>query len=130
MHGLFKVNMKWNARIKKNNYSLSLKSMGKTISPFLIILIMTHNIEFVSRATSLFVTWNVIWILVTTTFSPIYTHTHTHTQTCEMTGFQSWWIINVHTPWVIQCFSHLFLWKFAERSKRHLMSCLFYNLTE
>jgi hypothetical protein len=29
--------------------------MGKTISPFLIILTMTHNIEFVSRATSLFV---------------------------------------------------------------------------
>ena len=40
----------------KDNYSSSLKSMGKTISPFFIILTMTHMMEFVSSATSLFVT--------------------------------------------------------------------------
>ena len=42
--------------------------MSKTISPFLIILSMTHMIEFVSSAASVFVTWDVIWILVTLTF--------------------------------------------------------------
>jgi len=52
----------------KDNYSLSLKSMSKTISPFLIILTMTHMIEFVSSAASVFVTCDVICILVTSTF--------------------------------------------------------------
>ena len=50
------------------NYSLSLKSMSKTISPFLIILTMNHMMEFVSSATSVFITWDVICILVTSTF--------------------------------------------------------------
>jgi hypothetical protein len=40
----------------KDNYSLSLKSMSMTFSPFLIILSMTHMMEFVSGATSVFVT--------------------------------------------------------------------------
>jgi hypothetical protein len=57
----------------KDNYSSSLKSMSKTISPSLIILTMIHNLGFVSSATSIFVTLDVIWILVTMTFSPIYT---------------------------------------------------------
>ena len=39
----------------KDNYSLSLKSMSKTISPFLIMLTMTH-MEFVSSAASISVT--------------------------------------------------------------------------
>ena len=40
----------------KDNYSLSLKSMSKTISPFLIILTMTHMMEFMSSAASALVT--------------------------------------------------------------------------
>ena len=52
----------------KDNYSSSLKSMSKTISPFLIILTMTHMMEFVSSVESVFVTWDMIWILVTSTF--------------------------------------------------------------
>jgi hypothetical protein len=40
----------------KDNYSLSLKSMSKTISPFLIVLTMTHMMEFVSSAMSVSVT--------------------------------------------------------------------------
>jgi len=40
----------------KDNYSSTLKSMSKTISPFLIILTMAHMIEFVSSAASVFVT--------------------------------------------------------------------------
>ena len=52
----------------RDNYSLSLKSMSKTISHFSIILTMTHMMEFVSSAASVFVTWDVIWILVTTIF--------------------------------------------------------------
>ena len=40
----------------KDNYSLNFKSMSKTISPFLIILTMTHMMEFVSSAASVFVT--------------------------------------------------------------------------
>jgi hypothetical protein len=61
MRGLF---MQWNA---KDNYSSNLKSMSKTISPFLIILTMTHMMEFASNAASVSVTWDVIWILVTST---------------------------------------------------------------
>ena len=52
----------------RDNYSLSLKSMSKTISPFSIILTMTHMMEFVSSTASVFITWDVIWILVTSTF--------------------------------------------------------------
>jgi hypothetical protein len=40
----------------KDNYSSSLKFMSKTLSPFLIILTMTHMMEFVSSAASIFVT--------------------------------------------------------------------------
>ena len=40
----------------KDNYSLNFKSMSKTISPFLIILTMTHMMEFVSSAAFVFVT--------------------------------------------------------------------------
>ena len=40
----------------KDNYSSNLKSMSKTISPFLIILTMIHRIEFVSSAASVSVT--------------------------------------------------------------------------
>jgi hypothetical protein len=68
MHGLFKLNMQWNAKIKRK---LLIKSMSKTISPLLIILTMTHMMEFVSSAASDFVTWDVIWILVTVTFFSI-----------------------------------------------------------
>jgi hypothetical protein len=56
MHVLFKANMQWNTKGLKDNYSLNFKSMSKTISPFLIILTMTHMMEFVSSATSIFVT--------------------------------------------------------------------------
>ena len=40
----------------KDNYSSSLMCMRKTISPFLIILTMTHMMEFVSSAASVSVT--------------------------------------------------------------------------
>jgi hypothetical protein len=36
----------------KDNYSSILNSMSKTFSPFLIILTMTHMMEFVSSAAS------------------------------------------------------------------------------
>ena len=52
----------------KDNYSSSFESMSKTISPFLIILTMTHMIQFVSSVASVSITWDVIWILVTSTF--------------------------------------------------------------
>ena len=39
----------------KDNYPLSLKFMSKTISPFLIIPTMTHMMEFVSSAASVFI---------------------------------------------------------------------------
>ena len=92
----------------EDNYLSSLKSMSMTISPFLIILTMTHKMEFVSSATSMFVTWDVNWILVTATSflqsrhgleKYIYLY-----NTCEMTRFQCWWIMNVQAPWVLQCF--------------------------
>jgi hypothetical protein len=73
MHESFKVNMQWLCKNLKDNYSSTLKSMSVTISPFLIILAMTHMIEFVSSAASVFVTWDVIWIPVTSTISSIYT---------------------------------------------------------
>jgi hypothetical protein len=40
----------------KYNYSSTLKSMSKTISPFFIKLTMTHMMEFVSSAMSISVT--------------------------------------------------------------------------
>ena len=91
----------------KHNYLSSLKSMSMTILPFLIILTMTHKMEFVSSAVSVFATWDVIWILVTSTF---FSNLHLVRiiymcmQTCEMVGFQCWWILNVQAPWVLQCF--------------------------
>ena len=86
----------------KDNYSSSLKYMSKTFSPFLIILTMTYMMEFMSSAASIFVTWDVIWILVTSTF---FSNLHMVRiiymciQTCEMAGFQCWWILNVQAPW-------------------------------
>ena len=44
----------------EDNYSSSLKSMSMTISPFFVILNMTHKMEFVSSAAFVFVTWDVI----------------------------------------------------------------------
>jgi hypothetical protein len=40
----------------RDNYSSSLKSMSKTISPFLIIFTMTRKMEFVSGAAFMSVT--------------------------------------------------------------------------
>ena len=40
----------------KDNYSLNFKSMSKTISPFLIILTMTHKMEFMGSAAFVSVT--------------------------------------------------------------------------
>ena len=42
--------------VVEDNYSSSLKSMSMTISPFFVILNMTHKMEFVSSAASVFVT--------------------------------------------------------------------------
>jgi hypothetical protein len=47
--------MQWDATIKKDNYSSILKSMSKTISPFLITLTMTCKMV-VNGAASNFVT--------------------------------------------------------------------------
>jgi hypothetical protein len=55
MHGLYKVNIPWYEKLK-DNYSLSLKSISKNISLFLIVLTMTHMMEFVSSAASISVT--------------------------------------------------------------------------
>jgi hypothetical protein len=68
----------------KDNYSWNLKSMSKTISPFLIKLTMTHKMKFVSSAVFVSVTWDVIWILVKLTFFSNlhmlreYIHVHTN----------------------------------------------------
>ena len=111
----------------KDNYSSSLKSMSKTITPFSIILTMTHMIEFVSSAASVFVTWDVIWILMTSTFFSnlhmVREYIYMSIQTCEMAWFQCWWILNVQAPWGSSMFL-LFLWKLAGRSKWRLLSCL------
>jgi hypothetical protein len=56
MHESFKVNLQWYVRFLKDSYSSSLKSMSKTISPFLIILALTHMMEFVSGAAFVSVT--------------------------------------------------------------------------
>ena len=91
----------------KDNYSSNLKSMSKTISPFLIKLTMTHKIEFVSSAAFVSVTSDVIWILVTSIF---FSNLHMVRiiymcmQPCKMEAFQCWWILNVRAPWVLQCF--------------------------
>jgi hypothetical protein len=58
----------------KDDYSSSLKSMSMTILHFLIIFTMIHMMEFVSSAASIFATWDVIWILVTSTFFLQSTH--------------------------------------------------------
>ena len=113
----------------KDNYSSSLESMSKTFSHFLIILTMTHMMKFVSSAASVFVTWDVNWILVASTFSPIYTWLYIYIQTCEMAGFQCWWILNVQAPWGSSMFL-LFLWKLTGRLKQRLLSCLFHNIIE
>ena len=102
--------------------------MSKTISPFLIILTITHMMEFVSSAASISVTWDVIWILVTSTFFSnlhlVREYTHTHTQT-------NLWDDRVPMLMDLECSGTLgssmfllFLWMFVERSKRHLLSCL------
>jgi hypothetical protein len=90
----------------KDNYSSSLKSMSKTISPFLIILTMTmtHMMAFVSSIyirhlrcdlnscdDDLFFNLHMV--------RKIYIY-----NTCGMAGFQCWWIMNVQAPWVLQCF--------------------------
>ena len=92
----------------KDNYSSNLKSMSKTISPFLIKLTMTHKMEFVSSAAFVSVTWDVIWILVMLTFflnlHMVREYTYMSIQTYEMAGFQCWWILNAQAPWVLQYF--------------------------
>ena len=110
----------------RDNYSLSLKSMSKTISPFSIILTMTHMMEFVSSAASIFVTWDVIWILMMSTFSPIYTWLE------NIYVYTNLWDGRVPVLMDLECLGTLgffnvllfFLWMFAERSKRHLLSYL------
>ena len=66
--------------------------MSKTISPFLIILTMTHRMKFVSSvAASMFITYFD---------DDIFSNLHMvriiymYTQTCEMAGFQ----LNVEGP--------------------------------
>ena len=110
----------------KDNYSLNFKSMSKTISPFLIILTMTHMIEFVSSAASVFVTWDVIWILVTTTFFSNlhmvreYIYVYTNLWDGRVPVLMD---LEVQVPWGSLMFL-IFLWKLAGRSKWRLLSCL------
>jgi hypothetical protein len=65
--------------------------MSKSISPFLIKLTMTHKMKFVSSATFGFVTWDMIWILMTLTFFSnvhmVGEYTYMPIQTYEMAGF-------------------------------------------
>jgi hypothetical protein len=89
-------------KISKDNYLSSLKSTSKTISPFLIILTMTHMMEFVSGAAFVSLTWDVIWNLVTTTFLSnlhMVRMIYMSIQTCEMAGFWCWWILNLQALW-------------------------------
>jgi hypothetical protein len=60
-----------------------------TFSPFLVILTMTHKMEFVSSATSMFITCDVIWIVVATSFfSNLHmVRIYMYKQTYEMAGF-------------------------------------------
>jgi hypothetical protein len=78
----------------KDNYSLSLKSISMTISPFLIILTMTHIMKLVSSAAFVSITWNVIWILVMLTFLSNLNMVRIYMSiwTYKMAGFQYWWI--------------------------------------
>ena len=107
MHGLFKVNMQWNTKSLKYNYSLNFKSMSKSISPFLIILTMTHMMEFVSSAASVFITWDVICILVTSTF---FSNLHIVREYICLYKPMRWQGSNVDGSWmfrhprVLQCF--------------------------
>jgi len=109
----------------KDNYS-SLMSMSKTISTFLIILTMTHMIEFVSSAASVFVTWDVIWILVTLTFSSNlhmvreYIYVYTNLWDGRVPVLMD---LEVQVPWGSLMFL-IFLWKLARRLKQRLLSCL------
>ena len=115
----------------KHNYSSNLKSMSTTISPFLIILTMTHKMKFVSNATSMFVTWDVNWILVTATFSPIYIWFRK-----IYISIQYLWDGRVPVLMDHECSSTLgssmcllFLWKLVERLQQRMLSCLFHNST-
>ena len=108
----------------KDNYSSNLKSMSKTISPFLIILTISHMMEFVSSATSVLVTWDVIWILVTLTF-----FSNLHMVREYIYVYTNLWDCRVLVLMDLECSDTLgssmsYLWKFVERSKRHLLSCL------
>ena len=90
----------------KDNYSSSLKSMSNTISSFLIILTMTHMMEFVSSAASVFITWDVICILVTSTF---FFNQHMVRQYIHLYRPMRWQGSNVDGSWmfrhprVLQC---------------------------
>ena len=93
----------------KDNYSSSLKSISKTISPFLIILTMTHIMQLVSSVASVFVTWDVIWILVTSTFFSnlhlvriIYTYVYTNLWDGRVLMLMDLWMFR--HPRVLQCF--------------------------
>jgi hypothetical protein len=114
-------------KILKDNYSSSLKSMSKAISPFLIILTRTHIMEFVSVAAFVSVTWDVIWNLVMTTFLSNL-HIVRMIYMCLYKPVR-WQGSDVDGSWI---FKHLvvilFLWRLARRSKRRLLSCLISQL--
>ena len=113
----------------KDNYSSNLKSMNKTISPFLIKLTMTHKMEFGSSVAFVFVTWDVIWILVTLTF---FSNLHmVREYICLYKPVRLQGFI-VDGSWMSGTLgsSMPFLWKLAGWSKWHLLSCLFHNITE
>jgi hypothetical protein len=100
--------------------------MSKTISPFLIILTMSHMMESVSSVASIFITWDVIWILVTTTFSPTYTWLEQCIYICT-----NRWDGRVSKLMDHKCSSTLgffnipsFLVEIAGRLKQLMMSCL------
>jgi hypothetical protein len=102
-------------KIVKDNYSSSLKSMSKTILPLLIILTMTHMMEFMSGAAFVSVTWDVVWVLVTLTF---FSNLHMVREYICLYKPMRWQGSSVDGSWI---FRHpgvlLFLSKFAERSK-------------
>jgi hypothetical protein len=112
-------------KILKDNYSSSLKSMSKTASPFLIILTITHIMEFVTGVAFVSVTWDVIWNLVTMTFL-FNLHMVRMIYMCLYKPVR-WQGSSIDGSWI---FRHpgvlLFLWKFARRSKQHMLSCLLY----
>jgi hypothetical protein len=101
MHELFKVNMLWNERIKK-------VTTHQVLSPWARLSHLSWSYlpwltwwNFVSNAASIFVTWDVIWILVTSTI------------------FSNPRFYNVFL---------LFLWKRARRSKTsHSLPCIRYK---